>query len=815
MTNHCAKLSALAALMLSSGWSATTTGPSALPSSLSFSYTVNSTTLPLPATLTISLPSSVSSSASINVSPSYPAGTPATEQGWLSAVPASGYSPLKLTIMANPTGLPPGTLTAFLNISTTPATTAIAVTVTLTISNAPAILQVPVPSAASNGTPGLTFAYTTGSLADPTCSNVPSQQIDVTTNGGIIPFTVTVANVTGSTTTKSTPVWLRVASAGSTSPSTQTSGVAVAGSSVVINASIDPTSCLELLPGAYGATVTLAANNPANGTQIVDVTFVVSAGAPTVASIFPTQITEFTPGQSTVVNPVITVNGSNFFSTSVVTIAPAGTPSAGFCTQSGATTQLSAQVLSQTVISATVTNPVALFNASGLGPWCICVTNPAPANNPGQAPACATAPTPPAAVPTDYQFYVLSNTQLSVSTLTNAASYLISASETDVPDPVASGQTSIAPGEIISIFGQNLGPATPIAATAAPTAPSVSSTIPVPAGLVTTGVVNNLQFAVYPGTAPNNPITVSVPINSAACSGSVAAVIICINNVTSTTGGIAQNMASSFTLNGLTYLTLGTNFPVGPLTGSQAEIVVTNNDASQLLQLPSTPSSGSDAAFSNAFTYPGGMVQVAFQFGTAPNITTLFAPIIMISDNQVNAVVPFGVSAAALSETATIYITANGGTNWTQFPNSPGPYLFVVDEDPGIFTLTGQGTGQAAALNDSTSGSAINSAKSAAPRASTISIYATGLGILNPGMADGVVATTAVPTNDPVQVLIGGQPAVVSYAGTSPGSVGGLIQINAVVPPTVSPGQTVSLVVTAGQVGFERSSQSGVTIGVK
>ena len=97
----------------------------------------------------------------------------------------------------------------------------------------------------------------------------------------------------------------------------------------------------------------------------------------------------------------------------------------------------------------------------------------------------------------------------------------------------------------------------------------------------------------------------------------------------------------------------------------------------------------------------------------------------------------------------------------------------------------------------------------------TVTIYATGLGTLNPGLPDGVVATGAAPTTDPVQVLIEGQPAVVSYAGTSPGSIGGLTQINAVIPPTVTPGQTVSLVVTAGQVGFERSSQTGVTIGVK
>jgi uncharacterized protein (TIGR03437 family) len=64
-------------------------------------------------------------------------------------------------------------------------------------------------------------------------------------------------------------------------------------------------------------------------------------------------------------------------------------------------------------------------------------------------------------------------------------------------------------------------------------------------------------------------------------------------------------------------------------------------------------------------------------------------------------------------------------------------------------------------------------------------------------------------------VDIDGQPAVVSYAGTSPGAVAGLVQINAVIPPTIKTGPTISITVSAGSAATARRSQPGVTIAVK
>ena len=71
----------------------------------------------------------------------------------------------------------------------------------------------------------------------------------------------------------------------------------------------------------------------------------VSAGPPAVFSIFPTSII-----QAPTVNPMISINGKNFFSTSVVTIVPAGAADVvnNVCTQTGTPTQLSSQLLSET-----------------------------------------------------------------------------------------------------------------------------------------------------------------------------------------------------------------------------------------------------------------------------------------------------------------------------------------------------------------------------------------------------------------------------------------------------------------------------------
>ena len=83
-------------------------------------------------------------------------------------------------------------------------------------------------------------------------------------------------------------------------------------------------------------------------------------------------------------------------------------------------------------------------------------------------------------------------------------------------------------------------------------------------------------------------------------------------------------------------------------------------------------------------------------------------------------------------------------------------------------------------------------------------------------LPDGAVALGAVyVADDTYRVEINGQAAVTSYAGASGGSVAGLTQINAIVPPTAPTGAAIPLIVYIGQPKTARASQLSVTLAVQ
>ena len=633
------------------------TGITVSPASMSFSYQVNSTTLPAAAKLTATLPSGTSSSTTMSVQ------VTSTPQGWLSVTPDAGHSPLALTVTVNPTGLAPASYPAVITVQNDAAPTmTVTVHVTLSITNPPSILLLspPYPAnyAAASGASSATFSftYTTGDPAPTPASST----LNVASSGDIIPFNVTTALATKS----SGGNWIAVNQTNQL-PSTSTSGVALSGALVPITVSLDEPAIETLDPGSYGGTVTIAANNKINGTIPVNVNLVVSAGAPTVTSIYPNAIVA-----GPVVDPVITIYGLNFFNTSVVTLEqPPATP-----------VTLRSALLGRKVLQATVT--AALLAAPGA--WKLVVTNPPPPNNPGQPPS-------------KIDFTVANQTTPVISGVVNAASYLPLAAQapTNTQAPLT-GLTTVAPREIVSIFGQNLA---------------------LPANMGGATVIN----------ATPNGATPSL------------------------------------------YLP-------GPLAG--VSVTVTGSTTNTIYQLP----------------------------------------ILMVSSNQVNAIIPNGVAAEA-----TLVIKLCNGTSCTALPAAGGfPAMTVVAESPGVFTFGGLGQGQGAILNynSTTQGYSINSSSAGASRGSTILIYATGLGdfqkVGGVAMIDGQVAplVALAVTDQTVRVDIGGQPAVVSYAGTCPGAVVGLVQINAVIPPTVTPGNAVPVVVSIGSPTVAVSSQAAVTLNV-
>jgi uncharacterized protein (TIGR03437 family) len=78
-------------------------------------------------------------------------------------------------------------------------------------------------------------------------------------------------------------------------------------------------------------------------------------------------------------------------------------------------------------------------------------------------------------------------------------------------------------------------------------------------------------------------------------------------------------------------------------------------------------------------------------------------------------------------------------------------------------------------------------------------VYCTGLGATNPAVRSGEAAPTPpaalAKVTTPVSVTVGGQPAVVQYAGLTPGYAG-LYQVNVQVPSGITPGSSVPLVLS-------------------
>ncbi len=151
------------------------------------------------------------------------------------------------------------------------------------------------------------------------------------------------------------------------------------------------------------------------------------------------------------------------------------------------------------------------------------------------------------------------------------------------------------------------------------------------------------------------------------------------------------------------------------------------------------------------------------------------APLIFASDGQVSGVSPFGVAAGA----ATVVTVGFNGVN------SDLERILPLDTAPALFTLDSSGRGPVAALNED---GTVNSAENPAAPGSIVVLYGTGGGRPEPAPLDGAVAAGAAPLADPVGVTVGFEPAQVLYAGSAPGLVEGVVQINVRISDSLSDG---------------------------
>lgn len=179
----------------------------------------------------------------------------------------------------------------------------------------------------------------------------------------------------------------------------------------------------------------------------------------------------------------------------------------------------------------------------------------------------------------------------------------------------------------------------------------------------------------------------------------------------------------------------------------------------------------------------------------------IVAPVVSSGENEITAVVPFGVNAG-----------------WTSLSlDGVGGYVIgVLPAVPALFTVDGSGSGQVDATNED--GSA-NSSSNPAPVGSVVSLYMTGAGAMNPALADGALGSADAPYSKPVlpvAVALNGEAAAeVVAAIQAPGRVAGIVRLDVRIPQGTPPGDA-SLQVTVGSGDAAwYSAQSRVTVAVR
>ena len=132
------------------------------------------------------------------------------------------------------------------------------------------------------------------------------------------------------------------------------------------------------------------------------------------------------------------------------------------------------------------------------------------------------------------------------------------------------------------------------------------------------------------------------------------------------------------------------------------------------------------------------------------------------SPNQINVFVPYTAvtgNTVPPGSTVPVAVMVDGAGSSVTLP--------MANAAPGIATADASGAGQGAILNqDGTP----NSSATPAPPGSIVSLFGTGEGWTSPQLVVGDFSIST-PYQTPLQrvsVTIGGQPAVVTYAGAAP-----------------------------------------------
>jgi uncharacterized protein (TIGR03437 family) len=170
--------------------------------------------------------------------------------------------------------------------------------------------------------------------------------------------------------------------------------------------------------------------------------------------------------------------------------------------------------------------------------------------------------------------------------------------------------------------------------------------------------------------------------------------------------------------------------------------------------------------------------------GASLQVGGLDVPLFYSSGGQVNAQLPFEL---ALNTRPQLIVK---GASFVTVPET----ITVATARPGIFTTTQDGKGQGVIMDVA---NRLVDSSNPGKAGDVVVVYCTGLGATTPAVRSGEAAPASPLARvvTPVTVTIGGQPAVVQYAGLTPGYAG-LYQVNVQIPAGVSPAASVPLVIS-------------------
>ena len=180
------------------------------------------------------------------------------------------------------------------------------------------------------------------------------------------------------------------------------------------------------------------------------------------------------------------------------------------------------------------------------------------------------------------------------------------------------------------------------------------------------------------------------------------------------------------------------------------------------------------------------------------SVNGIKAPILYAGPNQINGIVPFG---------------ADPGGPVNLELRSQGRLVAQVSvpsaaATPAIFTQSQTGVGPGAILNQDFT---VNSFSNPAAPGSIVMVFGTGFGTLSRVPTDGQIATEPVTTVIRVSATIAGLPAEVTYSGSAPTLIAGVIQINVRVPEDAPSNPAAAIILNSGSA----ATPAGVTVSIR